>query len=67
MKFPYGVSDFKGLVTEGYFYCDKTDKIPLIENTKFQLFIRPGRFGKSLVLSMLENYYDVAKKNFAKE
>ena len=63
MKFPYGISDFKGLVTEGYFYCDKTDKIPLIENAKSQLFIRPRRFGKSLVLSMLENYYDVAKKD----
>nr|MBL0700473.1 AAA family ATPase [Desulfobacterales bacterium] len=53
MKFPYGISDFKSLVTEGYFYCDKTDKIPLIENAKSQLFIRPRRFGKSLVLSML--------------
>ncbi|MBL0701024.1 MAG: AAA family ATPase, partial [Desulfosarcina sp.] len=63
MKFPYGIADFKGLITEGYFYCDRTDKIPLIENTKSQLFIRPRRFGKSLVLSMLENYYDVAKKD----
>ena len=63
MKFPYGISDFKSLITEGYFYCDRTDKIPLLENTKSQLFIRPRRFGKSLVLSMLENYYDVAKKD----
>ena len=65
MKFPYGISDFKGLVTEGYFYCDRTDKIPLIENAKSQLFIRSRRFGKSLVLSMLENYYDVVKKDEA--
>ncbi len=63
MKFPYGISDFKSIVTEGYFYCDRTDKIPLLENTKSQLFIRPRRFGKSLVLSMLENYYDVAKRD----
>jgi len=35
----------------------------LLEKSDFQLFIRPRRFGKSLVLSMLENYYDVAKKN----
>ena len=62
MKFPYGISDFNSLITEGYFYCDRTDKIPLLENSKSQLFIRPRRFGKSLVLSMLENYYDVAKK-----
>jgi len=63
MKFPYGISDFKSIVTEEYFYCDRTEKIPLLENTKSQLFIRPRRFGKSLVLSMLENYYDVAKKD----
>ncbi|MEA2059990.1 MAG: AAA family ATPase [Thermodesulfobacteriota bacterium] len=63
MKFPYGIADFKSITTEGYFYCDRTDRIPLLENTKSQLFIRPRRFGKSLVLSMLENYYDVAKKD----
>ena len=27
MKFQYGVSDFKKINTQGYFYCDKTDKI----------------------------------------
>ena len=63
MKFPYGISDFKTVAGEGYFYCDRTDKIRLLENTKSQLFIRPRRFGKSLVLSMLENYYDVARKD----
>ncbi|MEA3332096.1 MAG: AAA family ATPase, partial [Pseudomonadota bacterium] len=61
MKFPYGISDFKKIATKGYFYCDRTDKIPLLEQADSQLFIRPRRFGKSLVLSMLENYYDVAK------
>ena len=63
MKFPYGISDFKKINLQGYFYCDKTDKIPLLEKSDSQLFIRPRRFGKSLVLSMLENYYDVAKKD----
>ncbi len=63
MKFPYGISDFKTVATEGYFYCDRTDKISLLENTRSQLFIRPRRFGKSLMLSMLENYYDVAKRD----
>ena len=63
MKFPYGISDFKKVNTQSYYYCDRTDKIPLLEKSDFQLFIRPRRFGKSLVLSMLENYYDVAKKD----
>lgn len=30
MKFPYGISDFNALVTEGYYYCDRTDRIPLL-------------------------------------
>jgi len=64
MKFPYGISDFKEIITQNYFYCDRTNMIPLIENAgKSILFLRPRRFGKSLVLSMLENYYDVAKKD----
>jgi len=62
MQFPYGISDFKKIVTKKYFYCDRTDKIPLLEKSDSQLFIRPRRFGKSLLLSMLANYYDVVKK-----
>ncbi len=64
MKFPYGISDFKKIITEDFFYCDRTDRIPLIEDLgQYLLFIRPRRFGKSLLLSMLANYYDVAKKD----
>ena len=62
MKFPYGIADFYKLISKGYFYVDRTDRIPLIEEAGEQLlFLRPRRFGKSLLLSMLENYYDVAK------
>lgn len=60
MKFPYGLSDFKTLITEHYFYQDRTALIPALEETGKQLlFLRPRRFGKSLLLSMLEYYYDV--------
>jgi hypothetical protein len=60
MRFPYGLSDFATLIGEGYFYQDRTDRIPLLEEAGRQLiFIRPRRFGKSLLLSMLEHYYDV--------
>lgn len=60
MKFPYAVSDFGKLITQGHFYQDRTDRIPLLEEAGYQLvFIRPRRFGKSLLLSMLEHYYDV--------
>jgi len=62
MKFPYGISDFYDIITEKYYYIDRTDRIPLIENAgKHLLFLRPRRFGKSLLLSMLKNYYDIAK------
>ncbi|MBF0377538.1 MAG: AAA family ATPase [Desulfamplus sp.] len=63
MKLPYGICDFREIVLKDYFYCDRTDLISSIEKDKFQLFLRPRRFGKSLLLSMLENYYDVAKKD----
>ncbi len=62
IKFPYGICDFYKMITEGYFYVDRTDRIPYIEEAGQHLvFLRPRRFGKSLLLSMLENYYDVAK------
>jgi len=62
MKFPYGISDFYQIIDEGYFYLDRTMHIRLIEETgKTILFLRPRRFGKSMLLSMLENYYDIAK------
>ena len=62
MKFPYGNADFYDIITNRYFYIDRTGKIPLIEDYgKALLFLRPRRFGKSLLLSMLENYYDLRK------
>ncbi len=62
MKFPYGISDFFQVITENYFYVDRTSDIRLIEQAGKQLlFLRPRRFGKSLWLSTLENYYDIAR------
>ena len=60
MHFPYGISDFAKIIRSGQFYQDRTDRIPLLEASGDQLvFIRPRRFGKSLLLSMLEHYYDI--------
>lgn len=64
LKFSYGISDFYKIRTEGYVYIDRTDHIAQIEEAGMHLvFLRPRRFGKSLWLSTLENYYDVAKAN----
>ena len=60
---PYGISDFKDVVTN-YYYIDKTSYIPLIEQTgSFLYLIRPRRFGKTLLISMLHYYYDINCKN----
>ncbi len=62
IKFPYGLCDFYRIQTNHYFYVDRTSHIRLIEDYGNQLiFLRPRRFGKSLLLSTLENYYDLAK------
>jgi len=62
MKFPYGICDFYKIITNDCYYADRTDRIPMIEDAgEHLLFLRPRRFGKSLLLSMLENYYDAAK------
>ena len=64
MRFPYGICDFNKIITKGYFYCDRTDRIAELEDTGDSLlFLRPRRFGKSLLLSMLANYYDVKLKD----
>jgi len=62
-KLPYGESDFKRIQLENYYYIDKTDFIPKLEDSPSYLyFLRPRRFGKSLLISMLEYYYDIKYK-----
>jgi len=68
LKIPYGVSDFRRIRSEGYYYVDKTQYLAEMEaRDSFIFFVRPRRFGKSLFLSMMESYYDLnAKKDFKK-
>ena len=62
-KIPYGVSDFEKIRRNNYYYVDKTNFIEKIEDSSdYLFFIRPRRFGKSLFLSLMENYYDINKK-----
>ena len=56
---PYGVSDFANMRRRNGYYVDNTWGIPLLEALPYQLFVRPRRFGKSLLLSILHYYYDV--------
>ena len=68
LQIPYGISDFKRVRTEGYYYIDKTGYIPTLERAgSFLFFVRPRRFGKSLFINMLRCYYDLSEKeNFEK-
>ncbi len=58
---PYAVADFVDLRERGYYYVDKTDFIPSLEDYNAPVFLRPRRFGKSLLISTLACYYDRTK------
>ncbi|MDX1908339.1 MAG: AAA family ATPase [Bacteroidia bacterium] len=64
LKVPYGESDFQKIMTEGYFYQDRTRFIEQLEkwNSNYPVFLRPRRFGKSLFISTLHHYYGIEFK-----
>ena len=55
----YGVADYALLRKKNGWFIDRTAKIRDLENTRYAVFLRPRRFGKSLLLSILRAYYDV--------
>ena len=65
IKLPYGISNFKRLVLDGYHYVDKTKYIEEFEacNEPYMFFLRPRRFGKSLFVSQLRYYYGIEHKD----
>ena len=63
-RIPYGMMNFAVIRRDDCYYVDTTRFIPIIEDAdKFFFFIRPRRFGKSLTVSMLQHYYDIAAKD----
>ena len=63
-RLPYGIGDFTDLRMAGCYYTDKTQYIPTMEKAgRFLFLIRPRRFGKSVFLSMLAAYYDIARQD----
>lgn len=68
LNIPVGVSDFREIRQNGYYYIDKSGLIrELLKNTatKVTLITRPRRFGKTLSISMLENFFDIRKDSRA--
>ena len=60
-RIPYGVSDFVDVIVRNQYYVDKTMYLPQLEYEADSLFfIRPRRFGKSLLISMMRAYYDIS-------
>ena len=60
-KLPVGIDDFETLIKWRFFYVDKTLMIKdlLSSCSKMNLFTRPRRFGKSLNISMLFQFFDI--------
>ena len=56
----YGVSDYAEIRRANAWFVDRTAKIRDLEATRYAVFLRPRRFGKSLFAAILEAYYDVA-------
>ena len=58
MKYPIGIQSFERIIEDGYVYVDKTHLIyDLTHSGSIYFLSRPRRFGKSLLVSTLENYY----------
>ena len=64
-KLPIGISDYKLLVSEDYYYVDKTDFIRQVveEGSLITLLPRPRRFGKTLNLSTLRYFFEKTEGN----
>ena len=64
LNIPVGISDFAEIRQNGYYYVDKTGLIcELLKTTgtKVTLITRPRRFGKTLTMSMLDNFFNIRK------
>ena len=60
-RIPIGLSDFKHLIEEDFYYFDKTNFIEQViqDGAQVKLFTRPRRFGKTLNMSMLKYFFDI--------
>ena len=63
INIPVGVSDFEKIRKNDFYYIDKSGLIAdiLKAKTEVTLITRPRRFGKTLGMSMLANFFDIRK------
>ena len=63
--YPIGIQNFESLRRDGYFYIDKTKLVySLVKTGRYYFLSRPRRFGKSLLISTLEAYFEGKKELF---
>ena len=68
LKIPVGISDFAKIRNYKYYYVDKTGLIEDLlekETAEVTLITRPRRFGKTMGMSMLANFFDIRKDSKA--
>lgn len=63
IKIPYAVSNYEKIVRENYYWIDNSKYIVELERYTAPVFLRPRRFGKTLLCSILECYYDINRKD----
>lgn len=64
-KYPTDIQSFEKIIEGGFMYVDKTAYIYQLASTKFQCFLsRPRRFGKSLLVSTMQAYFEGRKELF---
>lgn len=65
MKYPIGIQSFDRIINDGFVYVDKTDLVySLVTEGSIYFLSRPRRFGKSLLVSTLKNYFLGRKELF---
>ena len=65
MKYPIGIQTFEDIIKNGFVYVDKTHLVHKLVTTSKVVFLgRPRRFGKSLLLSTIESYFQGKKELF---
>ena len=63
--YPIGRQDFKAIIEDGYAYVDKTERMyEMIKNRTFVFLSRPRRFGKSLLINTLQQYFEGNRELF---
>lgn len=64
-KYPIGIQTFADIRNDGYMYIDKPHYVELlVKSGKYYFFSRPRRFGKSLLISTLQSYFEGKRELF---